>query len=115
MARPLTLALAGDVMLGRLTNRAIAARGFAYPWGDVLPVLEQADSFLINLECTLTAHTERWRDGASYKPFYFRADPPVVRTLELGRVDFACLANNHSGDFGTAGLLETLDVLDRAG
>lgn len=113
-ARPLTLALAGDVMLGRLVDRAIAERGFAYPWGDLLPLLQQADAFLVNLECTLTAHTERWHDG-QYKPFYFRAAPSAVTTLELGRVDFASLANNHSGDFGTAGMLETLDALDRAG
>ena len=114
MAPPVTLALAGDVMLGRLVNDVILGKGFAYPWGDLLPVLRQADLFLVNLECALTSHGEPWRDGQS-KPFYFRADPAVVETLKVGRVDFASVANNHAGDFGTTGLLETLQVLDRAG
>lgn len=115
MARPLTLAIAGDVMLGRLVNQAIAEQGFAYPWGDMLPVLKDADLFLINLECALTAVTEPWHDGGYCKPFNFRADPSVAATLRIGRVDFAALANNHIGDFGGEGLAETLDVLDRAG
>jgi poly-gamma-glutamate capsule biosynthesis protein CapA/YwtB (metallophosphatase superfamily) len=116
MAHPFTLALAGDVMLGRLVDETIATRGFAYPWGDLLPVLHGADRVLINLECVLTARTERWREpDGSYKAFYFRADPAVVETLRQGRVAFAGLANNHSGDFGLEGLLDTLRILDEAG
>jgi poly-gamma-glutamate capsule biosynthesis protein CapA/YwtB (metallophosphatase superfamily) len=114
MARSLTLALTGDVMLGRLTNEAIARRGFAYPWGAMQPLLQQADAVLINLECTLTGRTQPWYDG-SYKPFYFRADPSAVETLLTGHVAFASVANNHIGDFDTDGLVETLEVLDRAG
>ena len=110
-----TLALAGDVMLGRVVNDEIRRRGFAWPWGDLGPVLREADLFLINLECALTRETRCWQPASGYKPFHFRADPDVVATLESGRVDFASLANNHIGDFGTAGLLETLAVLDRAG
>jgi poly-gamma-glutamate synthesis protein (capsule biosynthesis protein) len=114
MRAPIVLALAGDVMLGRLVDQVIAERGFAWPWGNLLPVLRGADLFLMNLECALTAETERWHDG-QYKAFYFRADPSVIQTLRIGRVDFASLANNHAGDFGTRGLLDTVEHLDRAG
>jgi poly-gamma-glutamate capsule biosynthesis protein CapA/YwtB (metallophosphatase superfamily) len=100
-------------MLGRLVNGIIPLKGFGYPWGNLLPVLEQADLFLINLECTLTILTQPRHNG-QYKPFYFRADPPVVETLQIGRVNFASVANNHSGDFGMGGLLETLAILDQA-
>jgi poly-gamma-glutamate capsule biosynthesis protein CapA/YwtB (metallophosphatase superfamily) len=112
--RPLRLALAGDVMLGRNVAEAIAARGFGSPWGDVMPLLREADLFLVNLECALTRSLERWRDGR-FKVFYFRAGPEAVETLRLARVDFACLANNHAADFGMDGLLETVRVLDEAG
>src|SRR5215210_4123599 len=78
----LTLALVGDVMLGRVVNRMIAEHGFAHPWGDFLPAVRGAECFLINLECALTHHTERWRDGG-HKPFYFRANPRVVETLQV--------------------------------
>ena len=114
MDRAFTLAIAGDVMLGRLVNEAIAARGSGYPWGNVLPILKQADLFLINLECALTARTRPWHDGAT-KAFYFRADPAVAATLRIGRVGFACLANNHICDFEAEGMRETVEVLDREG
>lgn len=114
MAPSLTLALVGDVMLGRVVNRMIAKHGSAYPWGDILPAVRSADCFLINLECALTDHTERWSDGG-YKPFYFRANPCVVETLQVAGVDFASLANNHAADFGMTGLLDTVCHLDEAG
>jgi poly-gamma-glutamate synthesis protein (capsule biosynthesis protein) len=111
-----TLALTGDVMLGRLVNETIAEQGFAYPWGDVLPALRAADLLLINLECALTARLDRWRDREGReKAFYFRAEPRVVETLGLAGVDFASLANNHACDFGDEGMLETIRMLDDAG
>jgi poly-gamma-glutamate capsule biosynthesis protein CapA/YwtB (metallophosphatase superfamily) len=101
-------------MLGRNVAEAIAARGFGSPWGDVIPLIREADLFLINLECALTRSAERRRDGG-FKAFYFRAGPEAVETLRLARVDFACLANNHAADFGMEGLLETVRVLEEAG
>lgn len=110
----LTIAIAGDVMLGRLVNKTIAREGYSYPWGDLLPMLQEADLFLINLECVLTAHQRAWHDG-EYKAFYFRAEPSVVETLKMGCVDFCSLSNNHSCDFGAKGMMETVEVLDRDG
>ena len=108
------LAIAGDVMLGRMVNETIAHRGFAYPWGDLLPLLREADLFFINLECAPTAGREPWHDG-DYKAFYFRAEPAAVQTLQAAGVDFASLANNHAMDFGAQGLLDTCRILDEAG
>ena len=112
---PVRLVLAGDVMLGRLVSDTLERRHeYRWPWGDVLPILRAADLFFVNLECALTRRTDRWADGG-YKPFYFRADPAAVKMLQLGRVDFASLANNHIGDFGAAGLRDTIATLDAAG
>jgi len=113
--RAVTIALAGDVMLGRGVDRALAARGPDYPWGDLRPVLADANAVLVNLECALTAERRRWTDGAP-KPFYFRTEPDRgVACLAAGHVAFASLANNHAGDFGDTGLLETAATLDVAG
>jgi poly-gamma-glutamate synthesis protein (capsule biosynthesis protein) len=109
-----TLALAGDVMLGRGVNRRINEFGPMYPWGSMLPTIRRADCFLINLECALTSHTRRWR-GDGGKSFYFRAHPRVIKTLQLARVDFAALANNHAIDFGMTGMLDTVRHLDDGG
>lgn len=111
---PITIALAGDVMLGRLVNDALRERGWGYPWGDMTPLLRNASAFLINLECALTNRVVRWHDG-HYKPFHFRADPGATETLRLARVAFASLANNHIQDFGPDGLLDTIAALDGAG
>jgi len=110
----LRIAVAGDVMLGRTVAEMTTARGFGYPWGDMLPFFGEADLFLVNLECALTRAKEPWRDGR-FKAFYFRAEPEAVESLRLAGVDFACLANNHAADFGMEGLLETARVLDEAG
>jgi poly-gamma-glutamate synthesis protein (capsule biosynthesis protein) len=110
---PITLALAGDVMLGRTVNGLVRQRGPAYPWGDLLPLLWDVDLFLVNLECALTSQTDKW--GERTKAFHFRADPAAIEVLRFGRVDCAALANNHVMDFGAAGLLETVELLRRAG
>ncbi len=112
--RSFTIALTGDVMLGRQVNETIARYGFTYPWGDMLPFLHVADLVCINLECALTSTTERW-PGDPDKPFFFRAEPSAVETLRVGHVSFASLANNHILDFGATGLMETIAVLDSAG
>ena len=110
----LAIALAGDVMLGRGVNETIRIRGFAHPWGNILPAIKESDAFLANLECALTSHTKHWTNGEE-KAFYFRADPRVVRTLQIVGLDFVSLANNHAGDFEEEGLLQTVALLDHAG
>lgn len=116
MTPPVTLALAGDVMLGRLVNDVVAERGPAWPWGNLRPVLEEVDSVLINLECALTTQRREWTEGGVRKAFYFRTEPDRgTDCLTAGRVAFASVANNHAGDFGSTGLLDTVAALDRAG
>lgn len=110
----LRLAFVGDIMIGRWVAETLRREGPAYPWGDIVPVLAQADLRLGNLECALTAHTSEWRDGGR-KAFYFRADPAAVASLKIAGFDFVSLANNHAGDFGIPGLLETVETLDAAG
>jgi poly-gamma-glutamate capsule biosynthesis protein CapA/YwtB (metallophosphatase superfamily) len=114
MPESFTLALTGDVMLGRLVNQEIARTGFERPWGDMLSEFQAADLRLINLECALTSRTERWA-GDPHKPFFFRSEPENVETLRVAAIDFACLSNNHICDFGTDGLLDTVETLDAAG
>lgn len=114
MDRPVRIGVAGDVMLGRLVNDDIRDTGPEHPWGNLRPTLRSLDAFLVNLECAITSRVEKWRNGY-HRPFHFRADPAAVETLHAGRVDFASIANNHIGDFGPQGLLDTIVALDRAG
>ena len=66
--------------------------GFAWPWGDALPVLEDAapDVRVINLETSIT----RSRDFAPGKAIHYRMSPGNVPCLAAARPDACALANN---------------------
>lgn len=108
-----TLALLGDVMLGRGVNTEVAVRPPASFWGDALPLLGEADAGFANLECALTPTLQRWQ--ATPKVFYFRADPGAVAVLQAANIRYVSLANNHTLDYGYQGLRDTIACLDAAG
>jgi poly-gamma-glutamate capsule biosynthesis protein CapA/YwtB (metallophosphatase superfamily) len=109
----ITLALTGDVMLGRGVNETLRTARPEEPWGDVLPLLDAADLRIINLECAITGHKRPW--SRTPKVFHFRADPLAIDVLRAARVDACSLANNHTLDFEEQGLLDTLAHLEAAG
>jgi poly-gamma-glutamate capsule biosynthesis protein CapA/YwtB (metallophosphatase superfamily) len=113
MGRETTLALTGDVMLGRGVNETLHRVRPEEPWGDALPLLLSADLRIINLECAITEYQQPW--SRTPKVFHFRADPPAVEVLRAARVDACSLANNHTLDFEEHGLLDTLAYLEAAG
>ena len=109
-AKTITIGFCGDVMLGRLVNEIMENKDPQYPWGNTLPLLEQLDLRIINLETTLTTHTEK-----NPKVFNFRALPKRVAILKAAQIDLVNLANNHILDFKEPGLLETIETLNNAG
>jgi poly-gamma-glutamate capsule biosynthesis protein CapA/YwtB (metallophosphatase superfamily) len=110
----ITLALTGDVMLGRKVAEALDRyMRSEEPWGDVMPLLDAADLRIINLECAVTHNERPWT--RTPKVFHFRAQPSAIETLRTARIDACSLANNHTLDFEEQGLLDTLEHLDAAG
>ena len=110
----ITLALMGDVMLGRNVAEALSYRMRPEePWGDVMPLLNEADLRIANLECAITDKDRPWI--RTPKVFHFRTPPSAVETLWIARIDACSLANNHILDFEEQGLLDTLEHLDAAG
>jgi len=69
-----------------------------------------ADTFILNLETTI---------GSGSKPedkeFLFRSPATALGSLSLLPRPVACIANNHSMDWGRPGLVSTLEALDAAG
>jgi poly-gamma-glutamate capsule biosynthesis protein CapA/YwtB (metallophosphatase superfamily) len=109
-----TVALAGDTMLGRGVARALATtppQALVAP--EVRDALGQADLIVLNLECCISERGRRW--DAPGKPFFFRAPPNAVELLVLLGVDCVTLANNHALDYGFDALADTLDHLAAAG
>lgn len=99
-----TLALLGDVMLGRDVH--LSAETFAY----LEPFLSSADLAMANLESPLT-HAPAQTDS----PYALCAPPEHARLLAEAGFDLLTLANNHSLDCGEGGLLETQSTLMGAG
>ena len=139
----LTLFLCGDLMLGRgidqilphpsgpalhepavtdareyvelaeeVNGRIPRPVAFDYVWGDALEELVRVepDARIVNLETSVT-RSERWVP----KGINYRMSPDNVGCLSRAHVDCCVLANNHVLDYGTDGLLETLDTLHHAG
>src|ERR687895_2538369 len=80
---------------------------------EVVDTAEEADLFVLNLECCISERGKPWPDAR--KPFFFRAPPVAAEELaELG-VDCFTLANNHALDFGGKALLDTLEHLQAVG
>jgi poly-gamma-glutamate capsule biosynthesis protein CapA/YwtB (metallophosphatase superfamily) len=109
-----TVALAGDTMLGRGVGRALATtppEDLVAP--EVRAALGEADLVVLNLECCISGRGRPW--DAPGKPFFFRAPPRAVELLVLLGADCVTLANNHALDYGFDALADTLDLLAGAG
>ncbi len=101
-------------MLGRSVAQALASAPPAVLFApEVVAAAHEADLFVLNLECCISARGSPWADP--HKPFFFRAPPVAVEALALLGVDCVTLANNHALDFGTEALLDTFELLDAAG
>lgn len=85
---------------------------FSYIWGDLLGDLSGrgCDLRIVNLETAVTRAATHWPKGINY-----RMSPENVGALSVARLDACTLANNHVLDWGDAGLIETLEVLEAAG
>ncbi len=107
----LTLALAGDIMLGRGVKRITDTAGLFYPFASTHHLLKSADLAVGNLESPLT--------NAEYltpSPWKFKGDTSAA-AAELGKAGFRllALANNHALDCGQEGFFDTQHFLDQAG
>ncbi len=105
----ITLALTGDVMLGRLVAPLLETEGPRFPWGDVLPLLRDADLTIVNLECVIARGGRPWLRWP--KVFHFRAGPAALDALAEAGIDLVTLANNHVLDYEEEALLEMLGHL----
>jgi poly-gamma-glutamate synthesis protein (capsule biosynthesis protein) len=103
-----TLALLGDVMLGR----GIAAAGTSpvEVMGALAPSLASADLALANLESPLTDASVR-----TSSDYVLCAPPAQVQVLVAAGLDLLSLANNHRLDCGVSGFEDTRASLLAAG
>ena len=83
---------------------------YSYPFKNTAEYFLNDEYTISNLECTL-ADQQMYSD----QTFYFRAPTANAQVLTEGGVDFVTTANNHSLDFGQAGLISTYAALEEYG
>jgi hypothetical protein len=100
----------GDVMLGR------SVAGVGAPLAQATPWLAAADLTLGNLESVIVrGGTPRSAEPGGPQPIILKAPVLAVSHLTAAGFDLLGLANNHSLDYGPAGLAETGRRLQQAG
>src|SRR5436190_12190558 len=98
---PVRIAFGGDVH-GEAPIRQLLERG-ENPLDGVRSAFADADVVMVNLETAVTTVGQ-----ALEHEFVFNAPPSLLTALAAGGVDVVSLGNNHSTDYGTAGMLDTI-------
>src|SRR5690606_20574966 len=80
-------------------------------YGELLPFLQNSDLRVVNVEAVLGDEGEPIAKGGPN----LKLDERVISGLTSVPFDVACLANNHTLDFGPQGLSRTIQTLEQAG
>jgi hypothetical protein len=106
---PLTIQHVGDVLLDPDAHPTLGTLG-AGVWDGVRDTFAAGDVVVVNLECAATT-----RDDPQPKSFVFRCDLDELPRMRDAGVTAATVANNHSGDHGIPGIVDSLRNVEAAG
>ncbi len=108
---PVCLTAVGDIMLSRgVAKESRQHEDQGYSFKKIKTYLKDSDVVFGNLENPITPGREIMTPEMT-----LRADPGVETALKEAGFTILSLANNHTTDFGSRGLLDTLQYLDQAG
>jgi len=111
-SKHLVIAAVGDIMLDGSAREIMQEQGYDYAFDKMRPWLQKADIAFGNLEGPLTTRGT----PATDKKYLFRSPPArVAAALKHAGFDVVSLANNHSLDYGSEGLADTIAALDKVG
>ncbi|WP_240463433.1 CapA family protein [Paenibacillus apiarius] len=104
---PIHIIFAGDALMDWSVKKTIRQKGPDYPFQYVAADVQKADFAVVNLETTITRHTEK--DTNQW--YNFKSDPVSLKGLKNAGFDLVSIANNHTLDFKQKGFLDTLHYL----
>lgn len=111
-----TIAMVGDMMLGTLYPKSkLPVDDGRHLFDDVKGILTNATIAVGNCEGVLCGSHIMCEKEAGGNSYAFRMPPSYTRYFKEAGFDFLSLANNHSEDFGTEGVKETMALLDSVG
>jgi poly-gamma-glutamate capsule biosynthesis protein CapA/YwtB (metallophosphatase superfamily) len=102
-------------MLGRSVAEALRTIAPEDVWApEVREIASGCDAVVCNLECCISDRGEPTQRVPG-KPFFFRAPPSAISSLQAIGVTAVGLANNHALDYEADALADTLELLGGAG
>jgi poly-gamma-glutamate capsule biosynthesis protein CapA/YwtB (metallophosphatase superfamily) len=102
-------------MLGRGVGDRLRRTPPEEVWSqEVREICASCDLLVCNLECCVSDRGRR-TDLVPGKPFFFRAPPAAIGSLQAIGTSAVSLANNHALDYGPDALEDTLRLLAEAG
>ncbi|MEO8581253.1 MAG: CapA family protein [Patescibacteria group bacterium] len=106
-----TVLMTGDVLPARSVNqKTTSLNNFEWPFEKTAEVLKSADITMINLETPLVDSCPIRTDG-----MVFCGDQKNVQGLLFAGIDVVNFANNHAGNAGKQGVIDTNQLLNQNG
>jgi len=107
--KPIELIFVGDIMLDRGVKYMVEKHGnndFSFPFFKIADEIKNADLIIANLESQIS------NKGSNAGSIYsFRAPIEAMQGLIYAGIDIVSLANNHSLDYGSQALKDSLERL----
>jgi hypothetical protein len=91
----------------------LAEKGYTSFGEKFARMLCDGDQVIANLECCITDIEPSPLRNTAKKHLYSARAEGTINALKALNIDTVMLANNHSVDYGKAGLIDTLNILDR--
>jgi poly-gamma-glutamate synthesis protein (capsule biosynthesis protein) len=101
---------AGDTSFDPSYVYTLATEGYGYAFEGLDGLFLEDDLTVVNLECTPSE-----LGTPLDKAFVFRCDPDALPIALENGIDVANLANNHSGDYGTAAMVDGAEQVRASG
>lgn len=96
-------------------HNILEEKGYLHFGKNFEKILSDADETLMNLECSITDIENSPLKGTEKKHLYSAREEGTIKALKKLNITTAMLANNHAVDYGKAGLIDTIEALERAG
>lgn len=113
----ITVMIGGDLMMDRKIRQLGEESGYESLFAGIAPLFRRADIVAVNLEGPITSNASKTLlpDKTTSKELIFTFHPDTARALAYSGIDLVSLANNHTDNFGIAGLRETKTWLAESG
>lgn len=104
--RPVKIIIAGDFCPVNRIERLALENNYASIFNDFIDVFQEGDLNIVDLECPLTSsNVPRNKIGPHQK-----AHPSTVEALKYANINLVAMANNHIMDYGSTGVIDTLQL-----